>query len=127
MIKWYKLNPDHSIEPAPLREDKGMPTDEYYKWFENFYESRFVAREDVGEHTVSTVFLGLDHGYSEDGPPVLFETLVWKADGSEDMYRYSTYDEAIEGHRRVCRELDSGLTREQLEVSKALIEPLLKE
>jgi len=49
--------------------------------------------------TVSTVFLGLDHGYGM-GPPLLFETM---ACGSEDGYqvRCSTWDEAEAWHAAV--------------------------
>jgi len=48
---------------------------------------------------VSTVFLGLDHSFGE-GPPLLFETMIFG--GPEDGYqdRYSTWDEAIEGHKK---------------------------
>lgn len=54
---------------------------------------RRVARTEIGPLTVSTVFLGLDHG-SGKGPPVLFETMIF--DGGEDGYqtRCSTWAEA---------------------------------
>ena len=49
---------------------------------------------------VSTVFLGVDHGFG--GPPLLFETLV--TGGAHDGYirRYRTWDEAEAGHRQIC-------------------------
>jgi len=50
---------------------------------------------------VSTVFLGIDHGFG-DGPPVLFETMVFpnEDDFSElDCERYCTWAEAEEGHK----------------------------
>jgi len=43
-------------------------------WFET--GDRVVAKTSLGESDVSTVFLGLDHGL-DDGPPILFETLVF--------------------------------------------------
>lgn len=51
---------------------------------------------------VSTVFLGLDHQWG-DGPPLLFETMVFPEDdfAEEDMDRYSTWEEAVEGHRNM--------------------------
>lgn len=51
---------------------------------------------------VSTVWLGLDHGFG--GRPLWFETMVFakRGDGCElDCDRYETEDEAREGHRRM--------------------------
>jgi hypothetical protein len=45
------------------------------KWFNK--ASRRVALTDTDNGQVSTVFLGIDHSFSEDGPPVLFETMVF--------------------------------------------------
>jgi hypothetical protein len=74
-----------------------------------------VGREDnhVGDDIVpepvrvSTVYLGLDHSFGE-GPPLIFETVVFggRHDGWTD--RYSTEAEAIAGHARVCDALREG-------------------
>jgi hypothetical protein len=71
-----------------------------------------VVRFNVleGGTAISTVFLGLDHQYG-DGPPLLFETMVFRGpmptiDGltinlgasGEDCQRYSTWEEAEDGH-----------------------------
>jgi hypothetical protein len=63
---------------------------------------------------VSTVWLGLDHGYGS-GPPLIFETMVFAAKGSEitsfmDLYcvRYSTEAEARAGHERVVAAVKDG-------------------
>jgi hypothetical protein len=56
------------------------------EWAELFTdESRRVARDKVGESEISTVFLCLDHGHG-DGPPVLWETMVFggKLDGEQN-------------------------------------------
>jgi len=53
---------------------------------------------------VSTVFLGLDHSIG-GGPPLLFETMVFRDGEGGDQWRYCTWDEAEAGHRRVCDEL----------------------
>lgn len=47
-------------------------------WFEKS-ENRVVKQEWVGESRVSTVFLGLDHNYSQhhNAPPYLWETMVF--------------------------------------------------
>lgn len=48
---------------------------------------------------ISTVFLGLDHGFGE-GSPIVFETMIFG--GSETGYqeRYTSWVEAEEGHKR---------------------------
>lgn len=70
-----------------------------------------------GGRTISTVFLGLDHG-SGDGPPLLFETMIFRgSEADERMERYSTWDEAEAGHMALCKilqreiALDGGATQ----------------
>jgi hypothetical protein len=70
-------------------------------WFEQAHERRVVARTQVGPYQVSTVFLGLDHDFTFRGPPVLWETMVFRDDtGGEDYdcRRYSSRQDAIDGH-----------------------------
>jgi hypothetical protein len=84
-----------------------------------------VKQTPVGPFWVSTVFLGLDYGYSFlGGPSLFFETMVFEqeisvigagpAAGSRyhasldlddeiGQQRYCTYREALRGHGRVCR------------------------
>jgi len=58
---------------------------------------RTVKKDTIGESLVSTVFLGIDHGFGE-GPPLLFETLVFKGPLADEMDRYSTWEQAEQGH-----------------------------
>lgn len=73
---------------------------EWARWFET--AKRHVADDRVGDYRVSTVFIGIDHRFEGEGPPLLFETMVFKKDGSQaDLIdRYATWDEAIAGHAR---------------------------
>ena len=64
-------------------------------WFES--ADRIVAKDTVGDSDISTVFLGLDHSFGE-GPPLIFETMVFGGKLSDKMARYSTWDEAVSGH-----------------------------
>lgn len=68
---------------------------------------RVLKQEYVGEYWVSTVWLGLDHGFG-DGAPLIFETMVFdhSQPGREslndlDMQRYSTEQQALAGHQDV--------------------------
>jgi hypothetical protein len=64
-------------------------------------DMRRVALTYVVGVRVSTVFLGLDHGF-DDGPPVLFETMIFGEVGDLDQYqeRYTTLEAAMAGHER---------------------------
>jgi len=58
---------------------------------------------------VSTVFLGLDHKMTgSPGQPVLFETMIFGGEHNEYCWRYYTWDEAEEGHKRVVKCLQNG-------------------
>lgn len=62
-----------------------------------------IARSRPGHYMVSTIFLGLDHGFMSTRP-VLFETMAfWHGPkpyiGHDYQQRYYTWAEAIRGHR----------------------------
>ena len=54
--------------------------------------------------TVSTVWLGLDHSFGA-GPPIIFETMVFGGPYNQECWRYSTEQQAREGHALVCHDL----------------------
>jgi len=64
-------------------------------------DKRRVALDTRDDITVSTVLLGLDHFWGE-GPPLIFETMIFGGDHDNDQWRYSTREEAEEGHRVAC-------------------------
>ena len=75
--------------------------DDLIKWAEWFeVADRTVARTKIGVVKISTVFLGLDHQFS-GGKPLLFETLVFGGELDGEMDRYSTWDEALNGHEKM--------------------------
>lgn len=55
--------------------------------------------------TVSTVWLGRDHRFGGDGPPIIFETLVFGGPLDGEMDRYCTEAEATAGHRAMVDRL----------------------
>lgn len=75
---------------------------------------RIIKKETLGRWKVSTVWLGMDHNFSDDGNPLIFETMVFpnKGDGmefSEDYcQRYSTEEEAIKGHEEAVEKYKQG-------------------
>lgn len=66
-------------------------------WYET--ADRIVAKDDFGDMRISTVFLGLNHNY-DDGPPLLFETMIFGGPHDDYQERYATWDEAEAGHGR---------------------------
>jgi hypothetical protein len=58
---------------------------------------------------VSTVFLGIDHRHFGDGPPILFETMVFGGAHDQSQERYCTRAEALEGHKRWVATVFPGL------------------
>ena len=74
------------------------------RWFEDAGKNgkRRVDETTIGDSRVSTVFLGLDHSFG-DGPPLIFETLVFGGKLDQEMERYSTKEQALEGHQAMCK------------------------
>ena len=59
-----------------------------------------VAATEIGEVMVSTVFLVLNHNYTGDGPPVLYETMIFGGPHSDRQWRYPTREAALAGHNQ---------------------------
>ena len=82
-----------------------VPEPDFNKWAISLGNTdRRVKLTVQGDVKVSTVFLGVDHSVG-GGPPVLFETMVFRAGDSVDCQRYSTWDEAEIGHDEIVRSI----------------------
>ena len=86
------------------------------RWFET--ADRRVARDVIDGVIVSTVFLGLDHRFIGDGPPVLYESMVF-GDTEEHMWRYSTREQALAGHQALAKRVYEAM--QNLENEKGLL------
>lgn len=82
--KWYRLI-DREVRQCKSMEDIIEAS-----------KNRWHYRTEVSGKVVSTVFLGLDHNFSGEGPPVLFETMVFP--DQDICVRYRTFEEAVKGH-----------------------------
>lgn len=61
--------------------------------------ARTVARTEVTDDImVSTVWIGLDYRFSGDGPPLIFETMIFGGAHDNDVWRYPNRDAARAGH-----------------------------
>jgi hypothetical protein len=88
---------------TPVELD-GYSDEDLLKWHKCFKdtEGRRVALTVVGKVTVSTMFLGVDYGWGDKR--LLFETMVFGGD-DDHCERYSTWDEALEGHNKTVEML----------------------
>jgi hypothetical protein len=88
--------PSHAI----LSGHKVVPVDDltaWWLWFET--SDRRVAVTMLGRVRVSTIFLGMDHGWGDC--PLWFETFVFDAGLESGVAgRYTTWEEAEAGHAR---------------------------
>jgi len=93
---YYKLDKDKKPVKISLEEIK-----------EEAWEGRVVQQDIVAGHLISTVFLVIDHRHSDEGPPLLFETMVFEGvEAGRDIAcnRYSFFEEALQGHIEMVRE-----------------------
>lgn len=88
------------------------------RWFEK--NDRRVARTEIGPYTVSTVFLGLDHNL-RDGPPILWETMVFGPKGDVYSDRYTSQDAALAGHEKACQWVRDTRINEEAEKAKVVL------
>lgn len=72
-----------------------------------------IAYKHVGvtaiddETEVSTVWMGLDHNFFGEGPPLIFETMIFGGPLDGQRWRWPTEEAALAGHDQVvelCRE-----------------------
>lgn len=88
MSRWYKLVDKKPVQVTDAEEIGRC-----------FLEDRVVKRTELDNWVVvSTVFLWLDHSFTPDSEPVLFETMIfwWHYDNYQK--RYCTWEEAEKWH-----------------------------
>lgn len=83
-------------EPKPVSD-----LQEWSRWFEANANARHIGDDVIGAARVSTVFLGLNHAHF-GGPPLIFETMVFGGPLDGEQERYSTTQQAIDGHAAMC-------------------------
>ena len=101
---WYRLDEDHN--PVKCESEVDM------MWHRHNKRVRQTTLSDG--RWVSTVFLGLDHGWG-GGRPILFETMVFGAKDGEERKdgewedeiceRYASWEAAIHGHAQIVERL----------------------
>ncbi len=84
---------------------------EWARWFgeANTDDKRRVARTTIDDTEVSTVFLGLDHGFGLSEGPLLFETMVFGGPLDQEQCRYGTWEDAENGHELMVQRVKAFL------------------
>lgn len=67
-----------------------------------------IRNKDKTQTIVSTVFLGIDHNFSGEGEPLLYETMVFGGEHDQEMVRTSTKQEAKQAHLDTVWEVKYG-------------------
>ena len=91
-------------------ENKPVAEEDFLKfamWCSENESRRIVAKTNVDEtYRVSTVFLGVSHGY-EGSEPIVFETALFKDGKLEHIAgRYTSWDEAEQQHAEVVKAME---------------------
>lgn len=96
------LGPVPSCHYVLNADGEAVPAKTWAEWLAQMegVKTRRVALDRFGNWSVSTVFLGLDHGFG--GAPQLFETMIFAPDKASpfnyDCRRWATRAEAVAGH-----------------------------
>jgi len=106
------------------KEVNGVPvqcsSDEWARVFEK--NDRHVALTKHGNDIISTVFIGIDMSFG-GGEPQIYETLLMVSGVDEDMFRYSTRQEALAKHQELVKKyLPQTLTNSLPETKRPEIE-----
>jgi hypothetical protein len=67
-------------------------------------EGRRVALTETSDADISTVHLVINHQW-RDGPPLIFETMIFGGKHDQCAWRYATEEQALEGHTKIVAAL----------------------
>lgn len=108
---YYRLDADKNVveidSDSPEAENIWRP------------ENRRVAEDTIGHFWISTVFVPINHRFGSEGPPIVFETMVFDnslkrpsgiGDLGESVYqdRCCTWAEAEEMHKHIVQMVKDG-------------------
>ena len=95
-----------------LRGHEVVPEEDvttWARWLEK--ANTTIACYEADGVRVSTAFLGLDHNYRGEGPPLLFETMVFGGKHDGCQWRCSTWLEAQDQHMMVVGKVNGLASR----------------
>lgn len=114
MIDWSLIPPVHGLDCYILVDRQPVAIDDFVemvRWKHENPELVRVACDQIGDATVSTVFLGMDQNGGFGRRPLLFETMVFGGPLHHEQERYWTYDEALAGHDELVTKARGAIDR----------------
>lgn len=105
MREWNYYYEWDGEKAVPVRRPPPIDDPEYFEKHNRVGHDEF--KTPFGDVRVSTVFLVIDHSFGE-GPPVLWETMVFGGLWDEYQWRYTSRQAAEEGHSRIVATLKAG-------------------
>lgn len=97
-MRHYVLDEDNN----PVRERDLVRWALRFSGADNTIKYSTVLFITGGAANLSTIFLGLDFSMNDTGPPILYETMVFGGELDQQGQRYSTLQEALDGHDEMC-------------------------
>lgn len=83
-------------------ENRPVKVDSVIEWSRYFESTNHIVKQDViDDARVSTVFLGIDRQLG-NGPPVLFETMIFGGEHDQWQKHCSTWEQAVKMHEKSC-------------------------
>lgn len=108
-MRFYILDKEYPHIPIKIES-----IEEYGKWEAENPHLRILRQHRLPGLMISTVFLcGVDHNYYDDGPPILFETMIFgepwwglfRSDLDQYQERYRTWLEATAAHSELLTKI----------------------
>ena len=89
------------MKPPGKYDREGKPL-ELLDWAAKFEDPAYmlVVETRLASARITTIWIGLDHRFGDDGPPLIFETTVRGGPLDGERERYATEAEAEAGHER---------------------------
>ena len=100
-VDHYTLDSSGRIHPEPDFVTWGQ-------WYAT--ANRQIALNELNSIHVSTIFLGIDHGFGFHDQPILFETMTFGPEPWDgQQWRYATMGAALQGHHIVVKAIKHDL------------------
>lgn len=107
-LDWLKVYYRHGERMTDAAEYGRLFKDKDYQRVAQTFMVSLLHPSKTAE--VSTVWLGLDHNFGDSGDPLIFETMVFEESETHELcWRYSTEEQARQGHRDAIREVKEQL------------------
>jgi hypothetical protein len=108
---YYRLNPDGTADPTT--DILGaFASDRRVAW--TTLHLPLPAQSERVE--ISTIFLVVDRNFSGEGPPIMWETMVFGGEFDTYHRRYTSHEAAKAGHEQIVAALNAGTNLDDIEV-----------